>query len=106
MLQEFTYQHIGKADLMVYMTHDTYMEDKVPKGVIGIAFIGAVCKGKDDSILKQSINEWQPTAVQFAGVSFISILTDFCNILFSIESHYIKILFMEYNCTQSSDIKD
>ena len=38
--------------------------------------------------------------------SYPLILFIYCNILFSFESHYIKILFMEYNCTQSSDIKD
>ena len=60
----------SEADLMVYMTYDLA---GTGIGVVGIAYLQAICtSNKDEGHLKQSINEWQESPAVYGAVSFIS----------------------------------
>ena len=60
-------KHIGKADLVVYMSND----EKTLYGTIGIAWSPVICEPSWYNGLKTSINEWRPHAVAYGGVIFL-----------------------------------
>ena len=67
-MEPHTTNDIGDADLIAYMCYDPIIPGHFQ--TIGIAYRGVNCyttAGADK--IKQSINEWVPTAVGYGGVN-------------------------------------